>query len=136
MFTYHAADHIVPLSTGMEDRIARKGVPDAKMTMLSNCCDLDRFGPHVDDTELRRQHGVEGKFIILYTGAIGLANDAPYLAKTVDLLKHEKDMEWWFVGGGNRLECLRQEIECCGAANVHFFGLRAKEDIPTFAAGA
>src|SRR5690606_38340807 len=40
---YHYADQIVPLSSGMRDRIRRKGVRSRKLTVIPNGCDLERF---------------------------------------------------------------------------------------------
>ena len=134
--TYQSADRIVALSTGMRDRILRKGRYDAKMTVIPNCSDVARFGPHVDAGELRSRFDAEDKFIILYAGAIGLANHMEYLADAIALLRDEADMEWWFVGGGNRLEYLKEQVERRGARNVRFLGSQPKGKVPSFAAAA
>lgn len=136
MFTYHAVDHIVPLSTGMEDRIARKGVSRAKMTMLSNCCDLDHFRPDIDGSKLRREYDAEGKFIVLYMGAIGITNDVDCLVQIVRWLKEEDKVEFWIVGNGNRFEYLKKKVDAMGAEGVRLFGLRPKKELPRFTAAA
>ena len=133
---YQHADHIVPLSTGMAGRILRKGRYGPKCTVIPNCCDLDRFDPALDGGGLRRAHGAEGKFVILYVGAIGASNHVEYLAETARLLRDEPDVQWWFVGGGGRLDYLRRATESAGVENVRFFGLQPKESVPLFAAAA
>ena len=133
---YNSACHIVPLSTGMRDRICRKGWSESKMTVIPNCSDLDRFGPHVDGAALRREHRAEDKFIILYVGAMNLANDIGCIAEVIRLLRDEEDMEWWFVGGGNRFDFLQQHVKACGAHNVRLFGFQPKDQVPRFCAAA
>jgi len=133
IMTYRHLDHIVPLSTGMEDNIHRKGVPRNKMTMLPNCSDLALFDPdklHRDD--LRKELGAEGKFIVLYVGAISLANDMPFLVEAMTQTKDAPNLEWWFVGGGNRLEYLQQQVAENRIRNVVFRGPQPKAQVPRF----
>ena len=133
---YRSATHIVPLSTGMEDRIRRKGVPRSKTTVVPNCSDLDLFRPDEDGSALRAEHGAADKFIVLYVGAVNLANDIPCLVGLAEALRDEPDIELWFVGGGNRLDYLRSAARERDLANVRCFGPRPKREVPRFAAAA
>ena len=133
---YQQSDHIVALSTGMQDRIRRKSRYHGKISMIPNCSDLARFGPGVDGQAVRKEFGAEGKFVVLYVGAINLANDMEYLARATELTKDDAQMEWWFVGGGNRLDFLKQAVEKAGIGNVRFMGKQPKQRVPEFAAAA
>lgn len=133
---YRSATHIVPLSTGMQDRICRKGVPRAKTTVIPNCSDLDLFGPDVDGSALRREHGAADKFIALYVGAVSLANDIAYLVEVAEQLRDQPDIEMWFVGGGSRLDYLKAAARDRGLSNIRCFGPQPKRQVPAFAAAA
>ncbi len=130
---YRYCDHIVPLSTGMLNRIKNKGIPANKMTVLSNCSDMDRFDPEkYDRCTLRRNFGVADHFVLLYLGAIGLTNDMPFLAKAMEALKGDDRIVWWFVGDGNRLDYLIEKVRCLAVPNVHFFGKVAKSEVTKY----
>lgn len=134
---YRHARQVVPLSTGMQSRIAAKGVPASKLTMLPNCADLELFhSSQFDRAALRRESGVEGRFVLLYMGAINVANDMPFLATAIRALRDDPRFLWWFVGGGNRLEYLRGEVRASGATNVVFHGRQPKLSLPRFVAAA
>ncbi len=132
---YRAADHIVPLSTGMQDRIMRKGIEDDKMTMIPNCCDLDRFSG--GNRELYRlELSNKDAFVVLYVGAINVANHIEFLAEAIDRLQMHSGWEWWFVGGGNQLTWLQEQAQSKNWHGVRFWGPRAREDVADFTAAA
>ena len=130
---YRSADHIVPLSTGMQQRIERKGVKAAKMTMIPNCADLELFAS--GSRRIWRERFDAGeKFIILYAGAISAANHVEILADIIDHLQHDSGWEWWFVGEGNRHRWLQSQATARSWTNVRFLGIRPKQELPDIAA--
>jgi glycosyltransferase involved in cell wall biosynthesis len=130
---YGSANHLVPLSTGMEQRMERKGVDPARMTVLPNCSDMARFDPASYDREaLRAQFEADGRFVLLYVGAINIANDIPFLTECMERLKDSASMVWWFVGEGNRFEYLKSEIERRGIKNVILWGKKLKSEVPQY----
>lgn len=137
IITYQTVDHIVPLSTGMADNIHRKGIAKAKMTMLPNCSDLEWFDPaKLDRQAIREELDAQDTFIVLYVGAISLANDMPFLVKTMHKTKDDPSVCWWFVGSGNRLDYLRQQAKDRQIGNVVFWGEQPKAQIPRFVRAA
>lgn len=129
---YKYCDHIVPLSTGMQQRIASKGVEPEKMTMLPNCSDLEHFPPDkINRQQARKQLHANGQFIVLYVGAINLANDMPFLADVIKLTKDE-NLQWWFVGNGNRFDYLQKQVRNVNAQNVVFWDKQPKSEVPKF----
>jgi len=132
---YRAADRIVPLSTGMQNRIMRKGVEKDKITMIPNCCDLDRFTGGAREL-YRAELSDKESFVILYVGAINVANHIEFLADAIDRLQIHSGWEWWFVGGGNQLSWLQEQAITRNWHGVRFWGPRAREDVADFTAAA
>lgn len=130
---YRSAEHIIPLSTGMMDRIANKGVPRSKMSMFPNCCDLDRFKSGRRDRYRKRK---DGRFVILYAGAINTANNIELLIDVIDLLQSSDDWEWWFVGDGNKYELLKSEAKSRCWKNVILYGAKSRSEVVDYVAGA
>ena len=125
-------DHVVPLSTGMQQRIERKGVNPEKMTMLPNCSDLAHFTPdNINRQQARKQLHANGQFIVLYVGTINLANDMPFLAEAIKLTKDE-NLQWWFVGSGSRFDYLKEQIQTANAQNVVLWNKQPKSEVPKF----
>jgi len=72
---YRGADFVVDLGAYMRERVRRKGVPEAKSHTVSI------WGGYVDDTltsevnPLTRHFGLEGRFIVMYSGNAGIVHD-------------------------------------------------------------
>lgn len=133
---YACSDHIVPLSSGMLKRIERKGIGTRKMTMIPNCSDTTVFHPQIQSGGLRKQYDAEGKFIVLYSGAVNLANNIEYLVQVAEKMKEQADVLFWVVGKGNLFDYLEAEIRKRGLKNLILHGLQPRENIPYFAAAA
>ena len=132
---YSSASHIVPLSTGMADRIGRKGVDRNRMTVIPNCSDLDRFAKG-NRERFREEWGVGNRFIILYVGAINAANHIEGLAETIERMQSEQGWEWWFVGNGNRFDWLKQQAKEKNWQYVRLLGAQSREDLADYTAAA
>jgi len=130
---YGSANHLVPLSSGMEQRMEQKGVDAGKMTVLPNCSDLARFNPsNYDRAALRAQFEANDRFVLLYVGAINIANDIPFLTECMEQLKESDSVMWWFVGEGNRFDYLKSEIKRRQIKNVVLWGKKLKSEVPQF----
>ena len=70
---YRYASTVVALSPGMAQGVTRVA-PGTGVTVIPNSADLDVFFPdHPVTPEIRAQ--VDGHFVVLYAGALGLANN-------------------------------------------------------------
>lgn len=133
---YLSASHIVALSTGMEKRIMAKGIDRQKISMIPNCCDTSTFHPKIDGTKLREKYQAGDKFIVLYAGAVNLANNIEYLVETAHLLKDCHDVTFWIVGTGNRFEFLNAEVKKRRLKNIQLHGRISKHMVPFYTAAA
>ena len=101
-FLYRVAARIVTLSPGMYDALVRMGVPKGKLSMIPNCSDLDLFRPRARDAELLAKYHLEGKFVLTYAGAMGIANGLTALVEVARILQRrgEDDIHLLLVGDG------------------------------------
>jgi len=122
---YRQAACVVTCSSGMTERVLRKGVNAAKVITISNGCDLDAFRPDpAHRAQLRAARGVhEGQLVVLYTGAMGRSNAVDDLVQAAEQLKDDARIVWWFAGDGAEAEKLRQ------LKTGRFFGKLPRERI-------
>jgi glycosyltransferase involved in cell wall biosynthesis len=74
---YRSAQSIVALSPSIKSIIEKK-VPGKPVTMISNMADTGFYKPEQKKSELEKKFGVEGKFVVSYIGALGIANGLDY----------------------------------------------------------
>ena len=72
------------------------------------------------DNELRAARGWSDRFVILYSGNLGLAHEFDTLLGAAELLRDEPRFLFAFVGAGPRLAEVRQQATRRGLPNVEF----------------
>lgn len=129
-FLYTRATHILVNSPAYKEYIHSKGVPEGKITFIPYGTDADMFNPSVDGLPVRRRLGLEDKFVVLYAGALGQANDIYTVLCAAKHLKDEKHIRFVFWGDGKERPNLQSEAERLDLDNVMFAGVRPKKEMP------
>ncbi len=117
---YRGASRIVVLSESSRAALLHQGVPAGKIVFVPNACDLDLFSPDTVDAEFRGRHGLDGKFIALYAGAMGPANGLDQLVEAAAALQAagRDDVVIVAVGDGGRRPHLEARIGQLGLRNL------------------
>jgi glycosyltransferase involved in cell wall biosynthesis len=119
---YRNSAHVVALSPGMRDGVVAAGVPPARVSMIPNASDLDLFSPELDGTEYRDLLGVGERFMVIYFGNMGEANDLTQVVQAARLLQGQGEDGLVFVlhGHGKRRPELEDYCSRHGLSNVIF----------------
>ena len=125
-FLYRRAQHIVVNSPAYVDYLLKKGVPEAKITLIPNGVDASCFHPENNGEAFRREHQFEDKFVVMYAGALGFANDVECLLRAAADLREDRQIVFTIVGDGKELPCLRHEAESLRLDNVRFIPAQPK----------
>ncbi|WKZ41726.1 MAG: glycosyltransferase family 4 protein [Anaerolineales bacterium] len=136
MFLYRRATHILVNSPAYRDYMLAKGVPENKVTYIPYGTDVDMFNPSIDGSSIRRELKVEDKFVVLYAGALGQANDIDTLLRAAERLKKEESISFVLFGDGKERTHLENEAQRMDLHNVIFAGTRPKKDMPRIVASA
>lgn len=121
-FLYRTADHLSAASPGMKEGILQYGIPDEKVTVVTNASDLEMFGAHVDGAGERERLGIGSRFAVIYFGAHGKANGLDYVLDAAAELKRRGRTNIALVlhgDGGTKLE-LQERAQREGLDNVVF----------------
>ncbi len=135
-FLYARATHILVNSPAYRDYMLAKGVPADKVTYIPYGTDVDMFNPSVDGLSIRRELKVEDKFVVLYAGALGQANDIDTLLRAAERLNREEKIRFVLFGDGKERTRLEAEAERMNLRNFIFAGTRPKKDMPFIVAAA
>ncbi|HET6319996.1 MAG TPA: glycosyltransferase family 4 protein, partial [Chloroflexota bacterium] len=72
-FVYARSDAVTVVSEDFRRNLLAKGVPDEKIRVIPNGVDADFIRPGPRDNAFAREHGLVGRFVVLYAGNIGMA---------------------------------------------------------------
>jgi glycosyltransferase involved in cell wall biosynthesis len=129
-FLYARAAHILVNSPAYKDYMLGKGVPESKVTFIPYGTDVDMFNPNVDGSSIRRKLGVEDKFVVVYAGALGQANDIDTILRAATRLRQYDKIYFVLFGDGKERPRLEEEARKQNLANITFAGVCPKKEMP------
>jgi glycosyltransferase involved in cell wall biosynthesis len=135
-FLYHAADGIIVNSPGYIPHLTKHGVPESKISIVPNGVDTTCFHPEDTGRDFRRQHGFHSKLVVMYAGALGLANDVDSLVLVANRLRSYPDIVFAIVGEGKELPRVERECRSKQLTNVHLIPAQPKQRMPQVLAAA
>jgi glycosyltransferase involved in cell wall biosynthesis len=128
---YRRADRIVAATDGITNYI--KKLPDIKDDRVATI--KSGFGEEfaaADHNGIRRKFGWEEKFLILYSGTLGWAHSLETVIEAARQLTDQPDVQFVFVGDGEKRSALEGMVRDYGLGNVSFTGAQPLETIPHF----
>lgn len=126
---YAKADKIVVLGDDMRDRLLRSGVDANKIVCIPNWIDTDKVYPVKEDNRFRIDHGVNDKFVVMYSGNIGLTQELDTLLDVATQLKDREDIVFMLVGDGASKERLAATAGERKLTNVRFLPYQPREEL-------
>ena len=83
----------------------------------------------VEDNYLKKEWGLEGKFVILYSGNIGYLHEFDTIISAAEDIQNKgyKDIFFVFIGEGIKKEYIRKKAEGGGLNNILFFPYQPRE---------
>ncbi len=135
---YAAARHIVTVGEGYRRCLLGKGVPATDISVVMNGVDRQLFSPSRPDPRLRRSLGVEQRFVVTYSGTIGMACGLEVVLRAAETLRRKRrdDIAFLLVGDGAHREALQAEAARRRLDSVVFTGRLDRQRMPALLASS
>lgn len=118
----------VAIGDDMRARLAAAGVPEETLEIIPNWTDDEAVRPVAPERNpLRKAWGLEGRFVVGYSGNLGRAHEFETVLAAAELLRAEEDIRFLVVGGGHRYGELRQEAAKRGLTGFVFQDYQPRE---------
>ncbi len=131
-FCFNHCDRSVVLGRCMRDRLIDKGIPKKKIALIPPWADIDELQPVPrDENPLRKEWGLQGKLVVMYSGNLGLAHDIDTLRGAMEKLRGRDDIRFVFVGGGKLMTQLQTYCQEHNLTNAIFKPYQPREAIRT-----
>jgi len=132
-FLAQKARKVIALTDGYKEYFVKIGIAPDKIAVLPNGVDEEWLNYRPDAlppelAELKKQ----GKFIVMYAGAVGKFNYLDYLLEAAQLLKDRPQISFVLVGDGNYKAQLEAKAIDMGLDNVLFLGSRSRQEVPAY----
>ncbi len=131
-FIYRTSSRINVLTPAFRDTlITSKGIPMDKIELIPNAADFsltDRILNNFDADNFRRSIGLEGKFVVTYVGAHGVANHLIQLLDVAETLI-TTNIVFQLIGEGMQKKYLKEEAKSRNLTNIIFVDAVPKEEV-------
>lgn len=129
-FLYWRSCHILVNSPAYVNYLRDRGVNESEISLIPNGVNPDMFDESSDITTLRSELGLnDAEFIVVYTGALGPANDIKTILDAAQRLLGEVDIKFILAGSGkSQHETATIVREKC-LKNVELVGVLPKERV-------
>jgi colanic acid biosynthesis glycosyl transferase WcaI len=109
---YRRAKCVVSLGPKMTARLIEKGVIESHTCEIANWATGDLTLIRGPTNEIVRDWGLSGKFVLLYSGNLGIAHDAQTMVRAVALVKPTiPNLRLVIVGAGSRIQEAQHLVE-------------------------
>jgi len=130
-FAYRESDTIISLLPNAKEHFLENGMEDNKFFYLPNGIEIEKkeMEPLPEDI---LQQIPRDKFIIAYSGTVGIANNLDYLLDVANLLKENNDIHFIILGQGGEKKRLEDRVKSLELKNFTFLNPISKEQVRTF----
>jgi lipopolysaccharide/colanic/teichoic acid biosynthesis glycosyltransferase len=135
-FLYRHSARVVVNSPGFIPHLRRCGVACGKIELVPNGVQVDMYNPDDRGAVVRNELGLDGRFIALYAGAHGPANDLGTMLLAAKSLEKHANIVFVLVGDGKDRSNLIHRAEQLHLPSVCFVPARPKAQMPAFLAAA
>ncbi|HEX3384663.1 MAG TPA: glycosyltransferase family 4 protein, partial [Mucilaginibacter sp.] len=122
-FIYRKAKLINVLTPAFRNTlIEKKSIRPQKIVFIPNAADFslsDDLPTTFDVKAFRKEHDLEGKFVVTYVGAHGVANHLQQVLQTGKLLE-DTDVQFLLIGSGMEKENLKTMADAMNVTNIRF----------------
>lgn len=126
---YQSASVVVALSPAIKSAIEKK-MPGKRVELLPNMADTDFFKKASKNSALVKKFDVEGKFVVSYIGAIGVANGLSYLVDCANVTrKSGLAIQFILCGKGAMKKELLAKIEQLELQNITVLDFATRDHV-------
>ena len=129
-FVYDRSFAVTTIASGMA-RIIRGRIKDPrKVRLIPNFVDTRIIAPRPRENSFSREHGLDGRFTVVYAGNMGPAQGLETLVEAAELTHSDERIVYVFVGDGTSRESLERSVRSRKLVNVIFVPQQPYERVP------
>lgn len=117
---YQRCDKMVVLSEDMKQLLLEGGVSAERIQIVTNWADTNTISPIESQNRFSEKFGLQGKFVAMYSGNLGLTQRLEQFVEAASLLRDDPDIQFVFVGRGARRAALEKQVASLELKNVMF----------------
>ncbi|MFW6012086.1 MAG: glycosyltransferase family 4 protein [bacterium] len=124
------ANRVIVIGRCMDRRVRELGVAPERVHLIQNWADTDAVRPVPRAKNRKRARlGLEGRFVVMYSGNLGVSHQFRELLEVAERLREETDLLFLIVGDGSRRKEVESQIRRRALTNVLLLPFQPYEEI-------
>ena len=129
-WSLRSSDRVIVVGRCMERCLLAFGLQRDRVVLIPNWADGDHLTPVApEDNWFRKQHGLEGQIVVMYSGNLGVVHETEALIPLIHYLQGMREVCFLFVGEGQGKTRLQNWVCQERLENVRFLGYQNKEHL-------
>ena len=126
-----ASDHVVAITEDFKPIMVDDfGVEPKKVSVIPNWAPLESLPVEAKENEWAREQGLVGKFVVLYTGTLGMKHNPNLLLGVAERFKENDDVRVVVISEGMGSDWLKEQREAKGLKNLILLGYQPFDKLP------
>jgi glycosyltransferase involved in cell wall biosynthesis len=125
-YSLNGASTNVVIGEKMREHLIGEGINSKNINIIQNWADGNKIRP-VSHNPLKTEWGLDGKFVIGYSGNLGRAHDSETIINAMIALKNNEKIVFLFIGGGSHTPKVQQACQDYNITNVVFKSYQPRE---------
>lgn len=121
-----ACHRTVALGRCMKRLIASKNIKASQVDIIGVWAANPPMQSEPADSPYRDEWDLRNRFVVMYSGNLGLAHDAETLIAAAEKLQHHDDIRFVFVGSGKRMAEIKDRAEALPNTLIHGYQPRER----------
>lgn len=122
------ADAIVVIGRCMREYLESEAILPTKIHLITNWADEHSIAPIPKERNpVRKELGLEGSFVVLYSGNMGRSHYFEDILAAADRLRRVRDLHFVFIGDGIQRERIERAKKTKALTNVHLLPFQPLE---------
>lgn len=133
---YQKIDRMLTIGQVMAETISARLKRKIKVDVIPIAVDTSRLRPiEKTDNPFAIEHHLTDKFVVLYSGKMGVGHNIELILSASRLLKAHTDIQFVFIGNGPKYDTVKRFIEENNAKNILLLPFQSEEVFPYSMAG-
>ncbi len=128
-FGFKKADHIISVLPNTSEYIKEQNIFDFKFTYLPNGISLEELSSPLPLNKETKEQIPKDKFIVGYTGAMGMGDGLDLLIDVANELKLHQEIVFVLIGKGSEKERLKERIKSLKLTNISILDAIPKKEV-------
>ncbi len=128
---YPKIDRILTIGRQMAESIRNATIADICLSVVPLGVDTEKLKP-IDkkNNEFIRKNGLNDRFIVLFSGKMGIGHNVELILEAASMLKDKKEIIFVFIGDGPKYKTIQEYIEKYDPENIRLYPWQGNDIYP------